>query len=334
MLPLPNYEFVNLSDPRTPSRTKLLRDREICLGQRNLSGQRISTEIVGGEGSEYVMIDGEQVVAPPDMGYHDITHAFLWTRGKKHDLGTLPNHKNSTVYCINAAGQVVGTANNDVPVLWQHGKAQILPTPSDVGEARWINAEGIIVGQGAGACLWRHGKLHSLGGLGGRGSAAYCINDRGDVVGYGLISDYIGHAFLYRDGKMRDLGTLSGCVESYAHSINNMGDIVGEAVTLKADARMKTLFPEYPHPDQSPTYYAVLWHNGTCINLNAFVPDSLHIHLYNALGINDVGDIFGEAYDRIGKINFMLKRLPGVYKTGIFKLTGKRAEITTTAIRR
>ena len=293
-VPRSKYEFVDLSDLRTPSRTKLLRDREICLGLRNLSGQRISTEIVGREGNEYVTINGEQVVAPPDMGYHDITHAFLWAHGKKHDLGTLPNYKNSTVHCINAAGQIVGTASSDIPVLWQDGKVRKLPTPDGVGEAHWINAAGDIVGQGPGACIWRHGRRHSLGELdelGRPGSVAYCINDRAEVVGYGFTHRDTTHAFLYRGGKMRDLGTLPTRTDSYAKSINNKGDIVGVASGWIIDPTTKAFSRVFLHTDRNLFNCAVLWHKGTCIDLNAFVPAKVHVWLSEASGIDDAGNI-------------------------------------------
>src|SRR5215204_5908890 len=69
-------------------------------------------------------------------------------------------------------------------------------------------------------------KLQDLGTLPGATyspptSVPYGINDSGHVVGYADLSvgsgyyegyyEYaIGHAFLYKDGKMTDLGTLGG----------------------------------------------------------------------------------------------------------------------------
>jgi probable HAF family extracellular repeat protein len=52
----------------------------------------------------------------------------------------------------------------------------------------------------------------------------------GQIVGsFGLASDpNLSHAFSYSNGKMTDLGTLGG-TNSYAYSINDFGQIVGDS---------------------------------------------------------------------------------------------------------
>ena len=50
--------------------------------------------------------------------------------------------------------------------------------------------------------------MHDLGTLGGRNSNAGGINNSGQVVGFADISSRSGHAFLYSDGQMQDLGSL------------------------------------------------------------------------------------------------------------------------------
>ena len=49
-----------------------------------------------------------------------------------------------------------------------------------------------------------------LGTLGGESSAAYGINNNGEIVGESWTSNDVEHAFLYTGGRMIDLGTLSG----------------------------------------------------------------------------------------------------------------------------
>lgn len=65
------------------------------------------------------------------------------------------------------------------------------------------------------------------GTLGGPGSQAVAMNDRGQVVG----SAENGHAFLWQNGKKIDLGTLPDATESEAVAINNHGQIVGRSRT-------------------------------------------------------------------------------------------------------
>jgi probable HAF family extracellular repeat protein len=121
--------------------------------------------------------------------------------------------------------------------------------------ANGINNVGQIVGlakQGAPtfdtyAALWQDKDTlaQSLGSLGRSiygmiSSVAYGINNLTHVVGNSTIaSDSVIRAFLWRDGRMIDLGALSGQVVSEAYAINNNGLIVGKSnlypVTWKYD---------------------------------------------------------------------------------------------------
>ena len=71
-----------------------------------------------------------------------------------------------------------------------------------------------------------------LGTLGGLYSAAYDVNNRGQVVGYGGVTAddkyNEGHAFIWQNGKMRDLGTLGG-KHSEALRINESGQVIGNS---------------------------------------------------------------------------------------------------------
>jgi probable HAF family extracellular repeat protein len=83
--------------------------------------------------------------------------------------------------------------------------------------------------------------MHDLGTLGGPESRAVAINERGQVVGRAETKAKdeaghpISHAFLWEDGKMRDLGTLPGGLESFAYGINERGQIVGTSETGAKD---------------------------------------------------------------------------------------------------
>ena len=57
-------------------------------------------------------------------------------------------------------------------------------------------------------------------------SVAYAINNRGQIVGFSFTNNGEGHAVLWDDGTVMDLGTLGGR-SSTALAINDRGDIAG-----------------------------------------------------------------------------------------------------------
>ena len=148
-------------------------------------------------------------------------HARLWESGRTIDLGTLGG-KYSAPSAVNGRGQVVG---------WS-------ATQPEGGNATWH------------AFLWENGRMRDLGTLGGRASYATATNDRGVVVGWAetdrrenssenlatpgdthryTVHGGTRHAFMWRDGKMRDLGTLPDGEQSYAWAINPSGLVVGQS---------------------------------------------------------------------------------------------------------
>jgi probable HAF family extracellular repeat protein len=84
------------------------------------------------------------------------------------------------------------------------------------------------------AFLYNHGRMSSLGTLGGAGSVAAAINDHGVVVGSAETSNNVSHAFLDSDEIMTDLNTLvpsnSGFVIVNAQDVNDRGQIVAQAI--------------------------------------------------------------------------------------------------------
>ena len=201
--------------------------------------------------------------------------------------------------------------------------------------ANGINNVGQIVGlakQGAPtfdtyAALWQDKDTlaQSLGSLGRSiygmiSSVAYGINNLTHVVGNSTIaSDSAIRAFLWRDGRMIDLGGLSGQVVSEAYAINNNGLIVGKSnlypVTWKYDVANSSSTPaiqQLPIPagffSAQPTSvndsadvagyagspsidaHAILWRNGQAIDLGVW-PGGLYSV---ATGINNLGQIVGE----------------------------------------
>ncbi|MFL5656041.1 MAG: hypothetical protein ACJ8CB_17910 [Ktedonobacteraceae bacterium] len=90
--------------------------------------------------------------------------------------------------------------------------------------------------------IWKNGVMTDLGTLGGQNSATENrgLNNRGQVAGAAetatvdptsATGSLEFHAFLWRQGKMIDLGTLGGAPGSFAYAINDHGQVVGENIT-------------------------------------------------------------------------------------------------------
>ncbi len=230
------------------------------------------------------------------------THAFLSSRGKMQDLGTLGG-PDSNALVVNDLGQVSGVSFINFianpggvptldPFLWRNGKMIDLGTfGGTFGFPTWLNNSGQVVGvsdlpgdQTFHPFLWDRGELKDLGTLGGYTGQAFFVNDAGEAVGYAdLTPDPLGcsgllcihHAFLWKGGVMKDLGTLGNGTCSRALSINQGGQIVGATSVCNA---------EFAH--------AFLWENGgPIVDLSTLVLDASGIAVRDGDYINDRGEI-------------------------------------------
>lgn len=115
-------------------------------------------------------------------------------------------------------------------------------------------------------------QIVDLGTLpGGGGSQATAINDRGWVVGWAGAGEMTTHAFVWRNGGMTDLGSLTGPTgSSSASDVNDRGEIVGRSTTTTGGNS------------------AFLWHRGQMTDLG-----TLGGSFSSATGINDRGEVVG-----------------------------------------
>jgi probable HAF family extracellular repeat protein len=251
-------------------------------------------------------------------------HAFRYTDGVGLvDLGTLPGYAFSYGGAVNDQGQVVGSANrssSDVLRAFRFTDGvgmQDLGTLGGGSGAYGINNSGDVVGLSATRATpygdyWNPGHaflytdaagmvdLNKLidRSLGWELRNANAINNRGQIVGYGLRNSTI-HAFRYSTGAVEDLGTFVGGGFSYALGINDRGDVVGAA---------------YLDGSGVGNFRAMLYTDRRGMqNLNNLIDPSLGWVLRQATGINERGQIAGWGEVNGQERAFRLTPLVGFY---------------------
>ncbi len=273
----------------------------------------------------------------------------LWD-GTMWPLPTLGGN-NAEAFTANVRGEIVGAAENNTvdascplpkvldfeAVQWgpELGDVRELrPLPGDtVGFALGLNDFGQAVGSsgtcanttsnsvsglitGPHAVLWQNGSPINLGTLGGElVSVAAAINNHGEVVGASDLSgDTAAHSFLWtKKSGMQDLGTLGTDPSNFAGWINNKEQIVGWSCDSSGNCR------------------AYLWQSYQMVDLNTLIPADSPLYLILAFGINDDGEIVGQAVDNTtGDLHAFLARPvpPEVSSPSV----GQRATSKTTPV--
>ncbi len=146
---------------------------------------------------------------------------MLWRNRNIVNLGTLGGTQ-SYAASMNNRGQIVGWAMNTIPDPYSAdleftGYAGSLPGTTQVRAVLWDN----------------HG-IHDLGTLGGPSALALVVNQRGQIAGQSYTSFTPNpttgiptiDAFLWENGKMKDLGSLGGTI-TYPINLNSRGQVVG-----------------------------------------------------------------------------------------------------------
>jgi probable HAF family extracellular repeat protein len=144
------------------------------------------------------------------------------------DLGTLPGHGDSYVWeqTVNNRGHVACYANDSASPNAYAGDASF---------------------------LWKGpGQVEVLPGLpGAQETMVYGLNNLDQAVGLSG-SDYAtAHAVLWEEGRVHDLGTLPGDIQSMAELINNQGVVAGSSYNSETGVRTAVYWQDgkiYPLP--------------------------------------------------------------------------------------
>jgi probable HAF family extracellular repeat protein len=191
-------------------------------------------------------------------------HAWEWRDGVLTDLGVLQEGYSSYTNAVNARGLVVGQAQNDGIDPLTGGPVLFLAT------------------------VWDHGRIRSLGTLGGGNSIAIAADDRNFVMGAAEngVPDTLGfpgfdgasqiRGFGWSGGKIFDLGDLGG-PGTFPFDMNHLGQIVGTSLTASV-----------PGPFGVGPTAPFLWEKGRMWNLG-----SLGGSFGAAGSINDRGQAIG-----------------------------------------
>lgn len=166
---------------------------------------------------------------------------------------------------INDHGVVVGFAEleefHSRAFVWDGTSVTLLPVPPDAWD--WTiegsdinNAGQILVQTNERAFLYEGGAYQDLGSLRGSNTYASAINEKGWVTGSSEVgpAPYPYHAFVWRNGRMRDLNDLLDPATAQrwdlhsATDINDRGQIIGNG-TVDGLSRA---FIATPVPEPSP----------------------------------------------------------------------------------
>jgi probable HAF family extracellular repeat protein len=207
------------------------------------------------------------------------------------DLGVAEGFSSSKAFGINDYGEVAGSMTDAAGAVsgyyWSGtGAAQQLASLGGDYTRGWgINNQGQIAGVSNGhAALWlgAQGSPVDLQTLGGPTSTAFRINNSGTVIGWSDLATrpdpYYGdftafHGFVYQNGQMQDTGTMTTDWPewdngySFAHGINDQGQVVGEGMDTDWGYRAFILNPDGSKTDLG-THPTMSWLAGSATVIN------------------------------------------------------------------
>jgi probable HAF family extracellular repeat protein len=244
-------------------------------------------------GSENGLVD-------PATGVNEI-HAIVWNDGRIEDLGTFGGNF-SVAASLNSRGQVAGFALNGISDPFSMF-AVVLGGPSAGTQTR--------------AFLWEDGHMEDLGTLGGPDAWGFFVNEHGQVAGYSYTNSTANSTtgfptvdpFLWKNGKMVDLGTLGGNLGTPS-ALNNSGQVIGSS-NLAGDQASDAFFW-----DGEKLIDLTKRSAGNIVTANAIndageivgaecLPNNgpCHAYLWKSGVVSDLGTLTGDCFSQAFAIN-------------------------------
>jgi probable HAF family extracellular repeat protein len=249
------------------------------------------------------------------------TRAFLWDGAVMRDLGTMGG-TDAAALAINERGQVMGLSYSSATQPSACNPTAAVP----LGTFIWDQTNG----------------MRNIGTLGGTCTMGLALNNRGQVAGISWLENdaCCGHAFLWEDGVIQDLGPLDApctgvfalsesgqavgvwCLSTGYHAalwtkvgqswqITDLGttdnDPCSNAFDINAQGQIvggSQSLAECQGEGDSTT--AFLWENGSIVDLNALIPPGSALYLVEGNVINDQGEIAGYGVDANGNSHAFL----------------------------
>lgn len=238
---------------------------------------------------------GTQAFAPGDPG--GVSGVVTWVDGQVRAVAPAEVSGLDLAEINNRGQALVTLAAGDTAAVWHTASGRVTPIAmlgGAVNRATAINERGTVAGISETAegqrhaFLWRDGRVTDLGTLHAAGHSYVggdllnqfyaddnALNERGHVAGTSIGASG-SRAFLWRDGRMVDLGTLGGG-SSQAAAVNNQDQVVGMSET--ADG----------------VTHAFLWEEGVMTDIGALAGPGTS----RATDINDRGHITGMVVDPV-----------------------------------
>lgn len=192
------------------------------------------------------------------------------------------------------SGKILGAIyyqHDPLAVVWEspYSQAENVLFPANFN-ANVVNGIGQYGGRDKLiAAIYDGEKVIDIGTLGGRHSFIKDLSDTGYAIGESEVSEGVSRNFVWKDGEMHMLPSLS-YLSDYTHvfAVNDYGFSVGDSGRI--------------NPGENNSSHAVLWNHTNVIDLNNYVDTDIRDAgwiLTSAIDINNNGWITGNAFNSI-----------------------------------
>ena len=254
-------------------------------GKRQVRYTVINLGTLGGTSSNASGINSRGwVVGDANLAGDTTEHASLWRNGVITDLGTLGGLNSGVGYPARTDDRGLITGNAQTSTIDPLGENWGLLFFCSPNGGSCQGYQNLVLG-----FLWQNGAMTPLPTLGGNnGVALGGVNNRGQMVGYAenntqdpnctppQVLDWEAVVWGPKQGEIQELPPFPGDYIGAAAGINDKGQVVGASGTCG--------FPSF-----ADAVHAVLWQNGSVIDLGSFGG----VMNNGGLAINNKGQVVG-----------------------------------------